>query len=145
MEAISYKFLDWAKGRIVEQSEQLIEADAVFDEREQDLGSNIKLSVMKGLGIAVVLSLPDLNMVGDEPGDTLCNVSSEVWIFHNKGMSPEVDSVLLAEHLFRHFAGAKFELPNSHLRANVSADDLHHDVSGTKQTHYFKISYNELI
>ena len=145
MEAITYRFLDWAKQRIVEQSEGVLAVDSVFDEREQDLGNSIKLSVMKGLGVAVVLSLPDLNMVGNEPGETLYSVSADVWVFHNKGLSPDFDSVKLTEHLFRQFAGVKFDLPNGHLRPNIKADNLRHEVNGTKQTHYFTLSYNELL
>lgn len=145
MEAISYRFLDWVAARVVQHSEGLLTADAVFDERAQDLGQNVRMAVQKGLGLAVVLSLPVLRHVGEEAAETQYDVSVEVWIFHNKGLSANVDSVLLTEHLFRAFAGAEFALPNSELCANVEADGLQHDVQGVKQTHYFTINYTETI
>lgn len=145
MEAISYRFLDWARERVVEHCEGLVEEAAVFDEREQDLVGGIKLAVQKGLGLAVVLTLPGLRLVGDEPSETQYEVTAEVWVFHNKGLSAEVDGVLLSEHLFRAFAGARFALPDRLVAANVMADGLRHEVSGPKQTHYFTISYREVI
>lgn len=145
MVALSYGFLDWARELIVEQSGGVVEADAVFDEREQDLVQSIKLAVQKGLGLAVVLTVPELNHVGDEPGETQYEVSAEVWVFHNKALSAEVDGVALTEHLFRTFAGGKYALPDDWLTPNVRADGLRHEVSGPKQTHYFTISYREVI
>lgn len=145
MEAISYGFLNWARMELVQHSEGLLEPDDVFDERELDLVQHIKLAVNKGLGLAVVLSLPTLRRVGDEPGETQYEVSADVWVFHNKALSREVDSVLLTEHLFRHFAGAQYDTPNRYLPANVSVESLQHDINGTKQTHYFTISYKEVI
>lgn len=145
MEAISYRFLDWARERIVEHCEGTIEPEAVFDEREQDLVGSIKLAVQKGLGLAVVLTLPGLQLVGDEPSETQYEVTAEVWLFHNKGLSADVDGVLLSEHLFRAFAGAQFGLPDRFIAANVMADGLRHEVAGIKQTHYFTISYREVI
>lgn len=145
MEAISYRFLDWARERIVDHCEGLIGSDAVFDEREQDLVGSIKVAVQKGLGLAVVLTLPGLQLVGDEPGETQYEVTAEVWIFHNKGLSADVDGVLLSEHLFRAFAGGRFGLPDRFIAPNVMADGLRHEVAGVKQTHYFTISYREVI
>lgn len=145
MEGITYGFLDWARERIVEHSEGLLKPDDVFDEREQGLVQSIKLAVGKGLGLAVVLTLPSLRQQGDEPGETQYEASAEVWVFHNKALSAEVDSALLTEHLFLQFAGASYNKPDSYLRANVRADGLQHDVNGTKQTHYFTISYKEVI
>lgn len=145
MQAVSYRFLDWVKERLYELSEGVLTAEEVFDEREQDLAQCVKLAVNKGLGLCVVLSLPDLRHVGDTPGDTEYEVSCEVWVFHNKALSTEVDSVVLTEHFFRHLAGSDFALPDVHLRANVKADGLQHDVNGVKQTHYFDLSYREVI
>lgn len=145
MEAISYRFLDWVRRAMVEHSEGKLDAGAVFDERELDLVQNVKLAVNKGLGLAVVLSLPSLRQVGDEPGETQYSVSTEVIVFHNKGLSKEVDSVLLTEHWFRIFAGARFDTPSRYIPANVRVDGLQHDVNGLKQTHTFTISYNEVI
>lgn len=145
MEAISYRFLDWARERIVEHCEGVVDASAVFDEREQDLVGSIRVAVQKGLGLAVVLTLPGLRLVGDEPCETQYEVTAEVWVFHNRALSAGVDGVLLSEHLFRAFAGAGFALPDRLVAANVMADGLRHEVSGPKQTHYFTISYREVI
>lgn len=145
MEAFSYKFLDWVKQRVAELSEGVLTSEEIFDEREQDLGQYVKLAVNKGLGLCAVLSLPDVRHVGETPGDTEYEVSCEVWVFHNKALSAEVDSAALTEHLFRNFAGADFNLPTWRLRANVEADGLQHDVQGVKQTHYFSLSYREVI
>ncbi len=143
MEAISYEFLDWVRATVVEGAAGVLGPELVFDEREKGFAQHIQKSVNSGLGCCVVVSLADLRQVGSGPDDTQYRVEVNVSVLRNAGLATEVDSVLLAEHLFRLFSGAVFEpmpcgLP---VTVTVKAGSLTHQVTGLKFIHTFEVSY----
>ncbi len=141
MKAISYEFLDWVRATVVGGAAGVLGPELVFDEREKGFAQHIQKSVNSGLGCCVVVSLADLRQVGSGPDDTQYRVEVYVSVLRNAGLAAEVDSVLLAEHLFRLFAGAAFEPMPCGLPVTVQAGSLTHQVNGLKFIHTFEVSY----
>lgn len=141
MEAISYEFLDWVRATVVEGAAGVLGPELVFDEREKGLQQHVRKSVNSGLGCCAVVSLANLRQVGNGPDDTQYRVEVNVAVLRNAGLSAEVDSVLLAEHLFRRFAGAVFQVMPTGLPVTVQAGSLTHQVNGVKLIHTFEVSY----
>lgn len=145
MKGISTPFCDWLKARLVALSEGVLSAELVYDERHTDLGSAIKRAVNSKLGCCVVMSAPSLRQAdGNTADDTRYTITVECALMHNAALSPELDSVTLAEHFFRALAAAHFDKPDV-FPANVQADSLNHTLNGTKWLHQFTINYTTLI
>lgn len=145
MKGISTPFCDWLKGRLVALSEGSLSSELVYDERDTDLGSSIKRAVNSKLGCCVVMSAPSLSQAdGSTAEDTRYRITVECAILHNAALSPDFDSVTLAEHFFRALAAAHFDQPDI-FPANVTADRLTHTLNGTKWLHQFTINYTTLI
>lgn len=141
VKGISKEFCDWVKARLVEYSEGVLAPELIFDERQTDLGMAIKQAVNSKLGCCVVLRAPRITQAdGNSPDDTRYTINLDVAVLHNAALSPQVDSVLLSEELFARFAGAEFMLP-SFMPRNVRADNLSHELQGTKWTHVFTTNY----
>lgn len=141
MKAISYEFLDWVRATVVEGAAGVLPPELVFDEREKGLAQHVQKSVNSGLGCCAVVSLANLRQEGSSPDDTQYRVEVNVAVLRNAGLAQEVDSVLLAEHLFRLFAGAAFKALPSGLPVTVRAASLVHQVNGTRLIHTFEVSY----
>ena len=145
MVGISTAFADWVSARLVEASAGVLDAGLVFDERKTDLSAAIRQAVNGKLGCCVAMRAPSISGAdGSNADDTQYAVSIDVAVMHNAALSPELDSLTLSEHLFRQFAGVQFAtlagMPN-----NVRADNLSHELNGTKWLHLFTITHTTTI
>ena len=139
MVGVSTAFADWATAQLEKASADVLEPGLVFDERKTDLSMAIKQAVNSKLGCCVAVRAPRINGNGDAADDTQYTISIDVAVMHNAALS-SLDSLTLSEHLFRQFAGVQFatraDMPN-----NVRADNLSHELNGTKWLHLFTITH----
>lgn len=143
---VTQRFLDWAKARAAELLAPELTADTVLDERELDLGQLIAQRVNEGLGCCVVLRLPALNHDGStHPDNVQQTLSVDIALLHNAVLAPEVDSLQLAERLYRGFSGADFELNYVGHCANVRATGFRGSVARGKKTYTFTIYFNFIL
>lgn len=143
MVGVSTAFADWATAQLEKASADVLEPGLVFDERKTDLSMAIKQAVNSKLGCCVAVRAPRINGSGDTADDTQYTISIDVAVLHNAALS-SLDSLTLSEHLFRQFAGVQFatraDMPN-----NVRADNLSHELNGTKWLHLFTITHTTTI
>lgn len=142
MQPITKRFADWVVARVRAAIPEEWRADVpVYDERELDLAQRINEAVNGGCGACWAVSMPTLRQEGDSaPGNTQYRVQVEIGLTHNAGLKSELDSLALAETVFRAFVGAEFDA-GGFLAYDVGADSLMSDANGMKLTHVFSVHY----